>query len=39
LADLELDVETIAAGLLHDVLEDTEVTRGGDGKGVLAPPF
>jgi len=27
LADLELDVETIAAGLLHDVLEDTEVTR------------
>ncbi len=27
LADLELDVETIAAGLLHDVLEDTTVTR------------
>ena len=27
LADLELDVITIAAGLLHDVLEDTEVTR------------
>lgn len=27
LADLELDVETIAAGLLHDVLEDTSVTR------------
>ncbi|MFO7318273.1 MAG: bifunctional (p)ppGpp synthetase/guanosine-3',5'-bis(diphosphate) 3'-pyrophosphohydrolase [Clostridia bacterium] len=27
LADLELDVTTIAAGLLHDVLEDTEVTR------------
>ncbi len=27
LADLELDVETIAAGLLHDVLEDTAVTR------------
>lgn len=26
LADLELDVVTIAAGLLHDVLEDTEVT-------------
>ena len=27
LADLELDIETIAAGLLHDVLEDTSVTR------------
>ena len=27
LADLEMDVVTIAAGLLHDVLEDTEVTR------------
>lgn len=27
LADLELDTTTIAAGLLHDVLEDTEVTR------------
>ena len=27
LADLELDVETIAAGLLHDVLEDTDITR------------
>lgn len=27
LAELELDVSTIAGGLLHDVLEDTEVTR------------
>src|SRR5690606_4027553 len=27
LADLELDVTTIAGGLLHDVLEDTTVTR------------
>ena len=26
LADLELDLDTIAAGLLHDVLEDTAVT-------------
>lgn len=27
LADFELDVATISAGLLHDVLEDTQVTR------------
>ncbi len=27
LADLEMDKETIAAGLLHDVVEDTEVTK------------
>ena len=27
LADLEMDVVTIAAGLLHDVLEDTKVSR------------
>ena len=27
LADLELDKETIAAGLLHDVVEDTVLTR------------
>ncbi len=27
LADLELDKETIMAGLLHDVMEDTSVTR------------
>lgn len=27
LADLELDKETIMAGLLHDVMEDTKVTR------------
>ena len=26
LADLELDKETIAAGIMHDVVEDTEVT-------------
>ncbi|MDD2979347.1 MAG: bifunctional (p)ppGpp synthetase/guanosine-3',5'-bis(diphosphate) 3'-pyrophosphohydrolase [Hespellia sp.] len=26
LADLELDKETIAAGMLHDVVEDTEIT-------------
>ncbi len=27
LAELEMDKETIAAGLLHDVVEDTEMTR------------
>ena len=27
LADLELDKESIMAGLLHDVMEDTKVTR------------
>ncbi|MBE5969999.1 MAG: bifunctional (p)ppGpp synthetase/guanosine-3',5'-bis(diphosphate) 3'-pyrophosphohydrolase [Lachnospiraceae bacterium] len=27
LADLELDRETIAAGILHDVVEDTDVTK------------
>ena len=26
LADLELDLNTVAAGLLHDVIEDTNVT-------------
>lgn len=26
LADLELDLDTVAAGLLHDVIEDTDVT-------------
>ena len=27
LADLQMDTDTIVAGLLHDVLEDTDVTR------------
>ena len=34
LAEFEYDPVTIAAGLLHDVLEDTDVTRGGDRGGV-----
>ena len=29
LADLELDLETIEAGLLHDVVEDTKVSKEG----------
>ena len=28
LANLEMDKETIVAGMLHDVVEDTEVTDG-----------
>ena len=28
LAELELDLETLAAGLLHDVVEDTQITLG-----------
>src|SRR5215213_9490726 len=28
LADLRLDATTVAAALLHDVLEDTDLTRG-----------
>ena len=40
LADLEMDLETIEAGLLHDVLEDTKVTseeiRGLFGDDVVA---
>ena len=34
LANLEMDKETIVAGMLHDVVEDTEVTDGENRKGI-----